>query len=89
MEASVAAALASGRSVIVPSPQRAAALGLAWARPQIAAGKSVWSSPDILTWDAWLRREWERASTSGPALPPERAVPAVAQELHGVGSGAR
>jgi probable DNA repair protein len=65
MDAPVAAALASGRSVIVPSPQRAAALGLAWARAQIAGGKSVWSSPDILTWDAWLRREWERARADG------------------------
>ncbi|MEO8308211.1 MAG: PD-(D/E)XK nuclease family protein [Pseudomonadota bacterium] len=62
MEASIAAALAAGRSVIVSSPQRAAALGLAWARTQLAAGKSVWSSPDILTWDAWIRREWQRAS---------------------------
>jgi ATP-dependent helicase/nuclease subunit B len=65
MQASVAAALAAGRSVIVPSPQRAVALGLAWARAQIAGGKSVWPSPDILTWDAWIRREWERASASG------------------------
>jgi len=64
MEA-VAAALGSGRSVIVPSPQRAAALGFAWARLRLAAGDSVWNSPEILTWDAWLRREWQRASERG------------------------
>ncbi len=80
MDASVAAALASGRSVIVPSPQRAAALALAWARTQLAAQRSVWSSPDILTWDAWLQREWQHAAALGQ-VPAELICLGSGQEL--------
>lgn len=78
--AAVHAALASGRSVIVPTPQRAAALALAWARAQLAAGQSVWASPDILTWDAWLRREWQRANAR-EQVPPELYCLSPGQEL--------
>ena len=65
MEPGIAAALAAGRAVIVPSVQRAAALRWNWARLQLAGGRSVWSTPEILTWDAWLEVQWEKAHLAG------------------------
>lgn len=65
MDASLAAALEAGRSVIVPSPQRAAALRWNWARVQGALGHSVWPTPDILTWEAWLDARWDQSQRLG------------------------
>ena len=65
MDASIAAALEAGRSVIAPSPQRAAALRWNWARVQRTRGRQVWSTPDILTWDAWLDARWEQSQRLG------------------------
>ena len=53
------------RSVIVPSPQRAAALRWNWARLQQARGREVWSTPDITTWEGWLARQWQQAVQAG------------------------
>lgn len=69
MDGELARALHEGRSLIVPTPQHATRLSLAWARMRLAAGDAVWASPDILTWDAWLAREWAR----GRDLLPEPA----------------
>ncbi|HXR51414.1 MAG TPA: PD-(D/E)XK nuclease family protein [Steroidobacteraceae bacterium] len=65
MDASIAAALEAGRSVIVPTPQRAAALRWNWARLQRHLGREVWSTPDILTWEAWLDSRWDQAQRLG------------------------
>ncbi|HYP80423.1 MAG TPA: PD-(D/E)XK nuclease family protein [Steroidobacteraceae bacterium] len=65
MDASIAAALEAGRSVIVPTPQRAAALRWNWARAQRHLGREVWSTPDILTWEAWVESRWEQAQRLG------------------------
>ncbi|MEY2854723.1 MAG: hypothetical protein RL030_1855 [Pseudomonadota bacterium] len=65
MNEAIAQALAAGRTLIVPSRQRAAALSQAWARARSAAGESVWRTPEILTFDAWLAREWQRARSAG------------------------
>lgn len=69
IDVEIAAALSGGRTVIVPSRQRAAALALCWARARIRAGEALWSTPDILGFDAWLAREWQRARDThgGPA----------------------
>jgi len=64
---------------------------LGWARRQQAAGHAVWSTPLILTWDAWLARSWQAAAQRGevPALlvlgtGQERALwESVLQELAG------
>ena len=53
-------ALHLGKAVIVPTPQRATRLRHAWSRLRMAQGDQVWESPDILTWDSWLAREWQR-----------------------------
>ncbi len=63
------AALEEGRDLIVPDRHRAAALRLAWARRQLAAGSAVWSSPSIHTWEAWLTRQWREAAQRGAAAP--------------------
>lgn len=64
--------LERGGTVVVPSRQRAYALGLAHSAAQLAAGKRVWMSPDALALEGWLTREIERhaASTDG-----RRSVP--------------
>lgn len=38
---------------------------LAWARLKLAEGRSVWSTPQIHTWDAWLTRQWREAALRG------------------------
>lgn len=43
--------------MLVPSPQRAAALRLSYTRAALASGRTVWPSPDALAWNAWLERE--------------------------------
>jgi ATP-dependent helicase/nuclease subunit B len=61
--------LERGGTVVVPSRQRAHALGLAYASVQLARGRRVWPSPDALPLEGWLMREIERyadmASSSG------------------------
>lgn len=61
-----------GGTVVVPSRQRVHALGLAHAAAQLALGKRVWTSPDVLPLDGWLAREIERYAANaagGRALP--------------------
>src|SRR5262249_16886219 len=59
-----------GGSVVVPSRQRAYAARLAFAAAQLSGGARVWSTPEVLTPDAWLTRELEAlASVSGVRLP--------------------
>lgn len=70
MNEAIAQVLAAGRTLIVPSRQRAAAVSQAWARTRAAAGESVWRTPEILTFDAWLAREWQRARSAGNLVPP-------------------
>lgn len=69
--AELTAALDAGATILVPSRQRGAAVRLAYAAQQLRRGRRVWSSPDVLTWDAWLARELLRArqaSGAGPVL---------------------
>ncbi len=49
--------LGAGATLVVPSRQRAHAVRLAYAARQLAAGKRVWKSPDILPFEAWCVRE--------------------------------
>lgn len=70
MNEAIAQALAAGRTLIVPSRQRAAALTQSWARERAAAGESVWRTPEVLTFDAWLAREWQRMRSAGSASRP-------------------
>lgn len=49
-------------------------------RAQIAAGRDVWPSAQVLPLDAWLESQWQEAVTAHPALPP-LAEPAVVEWL--------
>jgi ATP-dependent helicase/nuclease subunit B len=42
-------------------------LRLGWARHQLDAGRKVWPSPEILTWDGWIADQWRRAVLRGAA----------------------
>lgn len=64
LDAALAEVLDAGLTLVVPSPQRAAALRLAWTAHQLAAGKASWSSPQILPWRIWLERELQAAAVS-------------------------
>lgn len=56
-------------TVLVPSPQRAAALRLAYTHAQLKAGRQVWDSPDVLPWNAWLERGLDDARARGVPVP--------------------
>jgi ATP-dependent helicase/nuclease subunit B len=56
--------LERGGTVVVPSRQRAHALRLAHAAEQLARGRAVWQSPEVLPLEGWLTRELERQAAS-------------------------
>ena len=56
-------------TLVVPSPQRAAAVRLAYGAQQLAAGVRVWTTPDVLPWSAWLARGLDEARGRGLAVP--------------------
>ncbi|HEY6514671.1 MAG TPA: PD-(D/E)XK nuclease family protein [Steroidobacteraceae bacterium] len=55
--------------MIVPSRQRAHALWLAYAAAQLAQGRRVWTSPDVLPLEGWLAREIERYAVGHSKVP--------------------
>jgi ATP-dependent helicase/nuclease subunit B len=59
--------LKRGRTLIVPTRQRARAVQLAQAAAEIASGRQVWASADVLTAPAWRRREIQRAAGQRPS----------------------
>jgi hypothetical protein len=55
---------------VVPSRQRAHAVRLAYSAAQLQAGRRVWSTPDVVTLEAWITREVEaRAAATGTQVP--------------------
>jgi len=66
------AVLERGGTVLVPSRQRAHALGLAYSAAQLARGRRVWPSPDVLPLEGWLIREIERFAAASDG---RRSVP--------------
>ncbi|MBV6416570.1 MAG: hypothetical protein CMLOHMNK_01164 [Steroidobacteraceae bacterium] len=60
----IATALERGDTVIVPSRQRAHAARIAYAHAVMARGRTAWPTPDVLSLDAWILREVERAGAS-------------------------
>jgi len=55
---------------VVPSRQRAHSLRLAYSAAQLQAGRRVWSTPDVVTLEAWITREVEvRAAAAGANVP--------------------
>jgi len=69
--------LTAAGTLVTPSRQRAAALRLAHSAAMLAQGRTLWPSPDILPWGAWVERELEQARSRGESLP--RRLSAAAQ----------
>lgn len=61
--------LEGGATVVTPSPQRAAAVRLAYAAAHIARGERAWRTPDVIALRAWLEREALRAAEVGEPAP--------------------
>jgi ATP-dependent helicase/nuclease subunit B len=56
--------LQSGGTLVVPSRQRAHAVRLAHAAGELAAGRRVWASADVVAPAGWVRREVERGAVA-------------------------
>jgi probable DNA repair protein len=69
LPAAILAHLTAGGTLVTPSRQRAAALRLAHSALMLARGLTLWPSPDILPWGAWVERELDQARLRGEALP--------------------
>jgi ATP-dependent helicase/nuclease subunit B len=66
----LSAHLQNGGTLIVPTRQHARALQLAHAAARLEGQERVWASADILSANAWLRREALRAAQRSPAAWP-------------------
>ncbi|MDR2877978.1 MAG: PD-(D/E)XK nuclease family protein [Chromatiales bacterium] len=60
------AALAPGVTVLTANKRLARALQRAYAARAQSAGHTVWETPDILPWPAWLQRSWDALMFSAP-----------------------
>lgn len=79
LPAPIVAALGAGHTLVTPSPQRAVALREAWARHQLAQGRRVWATPDVLHFDAWVERMLAEAADLDLRVP--RLLSSVEQQL--------
>lgn len=65
--------LSAGATLIVPSPQRQAAIRAAWVDIQRDAGRTLWNTPRILTFGQFAERalqdQWARANLPDRLLP--------------------
>ena len=61
----VAAALEAGETVLTSSARASRALRRLHGEMQRAQGLSAWQSADILDWDSWLGRQWQKHLRSG------------------------
>ena len=80
MRADLISLLESGSTVVTPNRRLALHLKREFDALQLGAGRTVWPTPDILPWTAWLERSYEDAlhSEFGGALP---LLLSAAQEL--------
>jgi len=60
-----AANLEDGTLLLTVNNRLARELHRGYDREQAAAGRRVWTTPDITPWSAWLRREYEQLLDSG------------------------
>ena len=61
----IAAAIQAGDTVIASSARAARALRRLHGEAQRRQGLEAWQSPDILDWDSWLHRLWQKRLRSG------------------------
>jgi ATP-dependent helicase/nuclease subunit B len=61
----IAAAIQAGDTVIASSARAARALRRLHGEAQREQGRQAWQAPDILDWDSWLNRLWQKRLRSG------------------------
>jgi ATP-dependent helicase/nuclease subunit B len=59
----------AGRALVVPDAGVAAAVRLAYAFALADRGRTLWRTPDVVTWSAWLERELALARGRGARMP--------------------
>src|SRR5271156_2441990 len=62
---SIAEAIENGDTVITSTARSARALRRLHGEAQRSAGREAWQSPEILDWDSWLNRLWQKCLRSG------------------------
>jgi len=62
---SIAAAIENGDTVITSTARAARALRRSYGEAQRSQGHEAWQSPEILDWDSWLNRLWQKRLRSG------------------------
>jgi ATP-dependent helicase/nuclease subunit B len=62
---SIAAAIENGDTVITSTALSARALRRLYGEAQRSQGREAWQSPEILDWDIWLNRLWQKCLRSG------------------------
>ena len=62
---SIAAAIENGDTVITSTARSARALRRLHGEAQRNEGREAWQSPEILDWDSWLNRLWQKRLRSG------------------------
>ncbi len=62
----IGAHLRAAGTLLVPAQARVRAIQLAYAAHALQGGAQVWASPDVLTPESWLRREYVRRAESDP-----------------------
>jgi ATP-dependent helicase/nuclease subunit B len=60
--------LANGGVVLTATERAARALTADFSQAQRAAGKRAWPTPEIATWDRWVRDQWASRNTEGLLL---------------------
>jgi probable DNA repair protein len=61
--------LEAGGLLLTPDLRQARILRRLHDRAQVAAGRSVWPSAQVLPLDAWLAQQWQQVSVGRPGLP--------------------
>ena len=65
LPAAIAAAILAGDTVVASSARAARALRRSYGEFQRSQGAQAWQAADILDWDSWLNRLWQRQLRSG------------------------
>ena len=69
LDRKIADALRRGAAIVAASARAARALHLRFAEQQRTQGHTVWATPAISDWDAWLRALWRDHAFAAPDAP--------------------
>ncbi len=69
MDPVIQTGLEQGGTVITANRRLSMELGRQYAYLMLDEGRTVWKTPDILPWGAWVRRSWDRGPGRDPGAP--------------------